>query len=217
MSRTVEQKAGGGESRSRRMVIIIGIVAVIAIAAVAALSTGGTSETTTPGVVVSETQPVTVSGAALPRYPEQGPDPAIGQQAPEVSGLSFDGTPVSIANDGNAKIIIFLAHWCPHCQNDVKELTPYIEANGLPAGVEFYSVATGSDPAAPNYPPSEWLKDWPIMTMADSSQGEAAQAFGLNAFPFFVFVTAEGNVDFRFPGEVPPETLVEAARTLAGS
>jgi len=32
-----------------------------------------------------------------------------------------------------------------------------------------------------------------------------------------MFVTSEGNVDFRFPGEVPPETLVDAARTLAGS
>ncbi|NOY55764.1 MAG: TlpA family protein disulfide reductase [Actinobacteria bacterium] len=214
MSKNVEQERAD-TTGSRRTVIVVAIVAVLAIAGIAALSTGGGNGSPGGGGTISETQPVTVSGVALPRYPEKGADPAVGQQAPTLSGFSFDGTPISITNDGKPKIIIFLTHWCPHCQNDVKELKPYIKANGLPDGVDFYAVSTASDPTAPNYPPSKWLADWPIPTMADDAQNSAAQAFGLNAFPFFVFVTAEGNVDFRFPGEVPPEALVEAAKQLA--
>ncbi|NIA25045.1 MAG: redoxin family protein [Gammaproteobacteria bacterium] len=216
MSKNGQQKPADA-SGSRSTVIIVAIVAILAIAGIAAISTIGAGDSAAGTGTISETQPVTVSGTALPRYPEQGADTAIGQQAPELSGLSFDGTPVSITNDGRPKIIIFLAHWCPHCQNDVKELTPYIKANGLPDDVDFYAVSTGSDPAAPNYPPSKWLADWPIPTIADDAQGAAAQAFGLNAFPFFVFVTAQGTIDFRFPGEVPPEALVDAAHVLAGN
>jgi cytochrome c biogenesis protein CcmG/thiol:disulfide interchange protein DsbE len=199
-----------------RLIIGIGIVAVLAIAVVAALSTGGGNGS--PGIEVAETQPVTVVGTALPRYPDDGSDdPAVGMPAPEVSGLSFDGTPVSITNDGRPKIILFLAHWCSHCQNDVELLTAYVKDNGLPPDVALYSVATGTDAGAPNYPPSEWLKEWPLPVIADSPQSEAAQAFGLSAFPFFVLVTADGIVDFRFPGEVQPDVLYQAAVTLANS
>jgi len=217
MSRNVQQKQPTRAARSRRTVIVVAIVAVIAMAAIAALTTGSGNDPSTADVVISETQSVTVSGVALPRYPEQGADPAIGMPAPELTGASFDGTPVIIANDGVPKILMFVAHWCPHCNNDVEALTPYIATNGLPDGVGFYAISTGSDSGAPNYPPSKWLRDFPVTTLADNPQSAAAQAFGLNAFPFFVFVTSEGNVDFRFPGEVPPETLYEAARTLAGS
>jgi len=201
--------------RSRRLWIIIGVFVMLAIAAVAGFSTRGGSPAA--NATIGETQMVTVTGTALPRYPEQGADPAIGMKAPLLSGSTFDGTLISIGDDGKPKIIVFLAHWCPHCQNDVKELTPYIDENGLPPGVEFYSVATGTDATAPNYPPSKWLADWPVPTMADSPDNTAAKAFGLNAFPFFVFVTADGKVDFRFPGEIRPEALFKAAEQLAAS
>ncbi|GBD85990.1 soluble secreted antigen MPT53 precursor [bacterium BMS3Abin02] len=201
--------------RSRRLWIIIGVLGILAIAAAAGLSTKGGPTAT--NATIGETQMVTVTGTALPRYPKQGADPAIGMRAPQLSGSSFDGTRISIGDDGKPKIIVFLTHWCPHCQNDVNELTPYIDENGLPPGVEFYSVATATDATAPNYPPSKWLADWPVPTMADSPENTAANAFGLNAFPFFVFVTADGKVDFRFPGEIPPEALFQAAERLAAS
>ena len=34
--------------------------------------------------------------------------------------MSFDGTPVEIAPDGKAKLVVFLAHWCPHCRAEVQ-------------------------------------------------------------------------------------------------
>jgi len=199
--------------RSRFTAIAIGIAAVAVIAVVAVLSTKGGGSTAD----VSQMQPVTVTGTALPRYPDSGADPAIGLSAPEISGFSFDGTPVSITADGKPKIIAILAHWCSHCQNDVELLTPYIQDNGMPHLVEFYAISTLADASSPNWPPSKWLKDWPVPTIADSSTSQAAQALGVSAFPFFVFITADGNVDFRFPGEVQPDVLYQAAITLANS
>ena len=52
-----------------------------------------------------------VSGAKLAVFAQPVPDSAAGQPAPEVRGTSFDGTAVSIANDGRTKALIFLAHW----------------------------------------------------------------------------------------------------------
>lgn len=198
----------------RRAIIISAIVAVVAIGLAAAISTmGGSTD-----VGLNQTQPVAITGTALPRYAgDQSADLAHGLQAPEISGLSFDGTPISITNDGTPKIIMFVAHWCSHCQNDVEALTSYIEANGLPTGADLYAVSTGTDSTAPNYPPSKWLEDFTVPTIADSAQSQAAQAYGLSAFPFFVFVTAQGTVDFRYPGEVQPDLLYQAAITLAGS
>lgn len=67
----------------------------------------------TDGPSIEQTRPVTVSGATLPVLLEGGQDPAVinGMMMPELSGASFDGTPISITNDGRPKVILFLAHW----------------------------------------------------------------------------------------------------------
>ena len=54
---------------------------------------------------------VSVSGSSLPPYSQETADGAVGMAMPEVTGESFDGTPVSITNDGRAKVILYLAHW----------------------------------------------------------------------------------------------------------
>ena len=52
-----------------------------------------------------------VSGARLAAFARPTPDAAAGQPAPEVRGTDFDGTAVSITNDGRTKALVFLAHW----------------------------------------------------------------------------------------------------------
>lgn len=203
--------------KQRTTAIIAIVVLVFALAGIAAMTTGRPAGDTPTAAAetISETQPVTITGTPLPRYPDQGPDPAIGMTAPELVGASFDGTPVTITNDGVPKVIMFIAHWCPHCNNDVEALRPYIKQNGIPDGTAIYAVSTSPQVGAPNYPPSQWLTDWPVTTLADDPENSAAQAYGLNAFPFFVFVTADGVIDFRFPGEVPPDALMDALNLLA--
>ncbi len=54
---------------------------------------------------------VSVSGGALPPFSQDTTDPAVGMLMPEVNGESFDGTPVSITNDGRSKVVLLLTHW----------------------------------------------------------------------------------------------------------
>jgi hypothetical protein len=57
-----------------------------------------------------------ISGDILPLLPEGGDDPAVGLAAPEIVGADFDGNPISITNDGKAKVILSLPARDPHRQ-----------------------------------------------------------------------------------------------------
>ena len=48
---------------------------------------------------------------------------------------------------------------------------------------------------------------WPIL--ADSSSREAAEAYGVSGFPFFVIVGADGTVKARVSGEVEIPALTQ--------
>jgi thiol-disulfide isomerase/thioredoxin len=198
----------------------IGVAALVVVLAVAALvsssSSGGKKK---PAAGVEETRPVVVTGAALPELPQTGADPAVGKEIPEVRGQSFDGTPVDIRNDGRPKLILFVAHWCPHCQREVPLLTDYLKSHPLPKGVDVYTVATATSPQRPNYPPSAWLAKvgWKAPTMADSDDAKAANAFGLSAFPYFVAVDGSGKVVARTTGEITTDEFANLAARALGN
>ena len=212
MSKKAVKKTPPRKRRSRRTPILIGAAVVAVVALVALLTTGSGSE----GENIKQTRPVTITGQALPTYQSGTPDPAVGMAAPEITGATFDGTPLSITNDGTPKAVILLAHWCPHCQTEVAELTPWITEKGIPEGVEIVSISTSVNAAKPNYPPSKWLADWPVPTVADDSNSSSARAFGLSGFPFVVFIDADGKVVGRSEGSVAPETLYQILDQLAG-
>jgi thiol-disulfide isomerase/thioredoxin len=198
----------------------IGVAAVVLVLAVAALvSSGGSGGKKKPAAGVQETRPVVVTGAALPELAQSGADPAVGKEIPEVRGQSFDGSPVDIRNDGRPKLILFVAHWCPHCQREVPLLTDYLKSHPLPKGVDIYTVATATSPQRPNYPPSAWLAKvgWKAPTMADSDDAKAANAFGLNAFPYFVAVDGSGKVVARTTGEITTDDFAGLAAKALGN
>jgi thiol-disulfide isomerase/thioredoxin len=105
-------------------------------------------------------------------------------------------------------MIVFVAHWCPHCQAEVPRLVS-LAKQGVFDGVQVSAVATSTSDQAPNYPPSAWLKDvkWPFPVLADSEAGTAAKAYGLSAFPYFVLVNPDGTVAGRGTGELPEDQL----------
>jgi len=161
---------------------------------------------------------VTVGGTPLAERPDEGSDPAIGQVVPAISGEQFDGASRSIPAAGTPKVVMFLAHWCPHCQAEVPLLAEELAQNGLPAGVDLYAVTTGTTDTRANFPPAEWLRDehWPVPTIADDASNRAAAAYGVTGFPTFVAVDAAGKVVARTSGELTVEqfrALVDAART----
>ena len=200
--------------KSRAPFVIIGGAIVIALViAIVATRNSGKGDTT-----LAQTQPVTVSGNPLPMLPDSGADAALGSAVPELKGAAFDGSAINIANDGHPKIVIFVAHWCPHCQAEVPVITKWIADNGAPAGVDVYAVSTGVSKDLPNYPPSSWLakEKWPLPTLADSNDSVAAQAFGLSAYPYFVVVNASGKLMYRATGELETTRLAQLV-TLAES
>lgn len=192
---------------------VAGLVLVLAVAAI--VSSGGSDEKDSSAQGVEEIRPVTVTGTALPEFEPGGADSAVGQTIPEVKGQSFDGSPVTIGNDGRSKLIVFVAHWCPHCQKEIPLLADWLKSNSLPGGVDLYTVSTGVTDKRPNYPPSKWLKKegWTAKTLADSQEQQAADAFGLSAFPYFVAVDGSGKVVARTSGEITTGQFAELAQS----
>lgn len=198
---------------NKTLVIGGGIVAVLALAVVFAFS--GADEVA-DGFAFGD---VSVDGATLPVLEAGTNDPALGTPAPVIIGADADGNELTIGGPGEPRIVLFLAHWCSHCQAEVPRVTDYLTENDV--DVEFQSVATGSNATAPNYPPSVWLEreEWPVPTVYDDAAGTAGAAYGLSGFPFWVILDSEGVVQSRFSGEATTEQLeavVEFAETLRG-
>ena len=198
------------------VLVLVGVVVLALIAVIVGLVGGGDDDDDAGAPAGGETRDVEVAGEALAPLEDPADDPAVGRPAPVVTGETFAGDTLAIPGDGPA-VVVFLAHWCPHCQREVPFLVEHFEATGMPEDVDVLAVTTSVDPSAPNYPPSEWLEreDWTIPTLYDDEDNSAAQAFGLSAFPYFVAIDADGNVVARTSGELEApqvEALLDAAR-----
>ncbi len=201
-------QAGPSASSRRTMFIAAGaaaLVIVLAVVAVIATKSGSDSdsdEVTTASSV--EMGNVTVTGTPLALLPEGGAtDPAVGAKAPTLVGSTFDGSSLSITPGVRPTVVMFVAHWCPHCQREVPQVVKWLAA-GVADGVDLRVVSTGTDAKLPNYPPSAWLaaEGLDVPTMVDSDATDGATAYGLTSFPFFVAVDAKGNVTQRMSGEL---------------
>ena len=143
---------------------------------VAVVASGGGDDSSAKATSF-ETHAVTVDGTPLPSYDStKSPDPGIGKTIPTLEGVSvLDGKPVTVKPTGKPQMVLFVAHWCPHCQAEVPRLVD-LAKQGVFDGVEVTAVATGTNSAYPNYPPSAWLEGvkWPFPVLADSPQFTAA-------------------------------------------
>jgi len=222
-SRSRESRRAAARSRERgsgrnRWLLPAGAALVVVAAAVGAILLSGGD----PGDPASTPRPTgsalasgdggatpVVTGGALPEFTAPAGDPAVGQTIPTVTSPS-----ASIALDGRSKVLLFLAHWCQHCQNEVPRVQSWLAAGGLPADVDLISVSTAIDSTFPNYPPEAWLEreGWSAPVIRDGT-GVVADAFGLSAFPYWVFVNADGTVQGRLTGELETSDL----ETIVGS
>lgn len=197
--------------------VIIGVAVAAGLAVVVFLSAQLASEDATATSTLAADD-VTVRGDRLPGF-APGEDAALGRTAPEIESVDFSGAPSNILHDGTPKLIIFLAHWCPHCQREVPVLQNWINQNGLPAGAEFISVATGIDRARPNYPPDEWLQreGWTPRVVLDDARSDIGVAYGLSAYPYYVMLDGDGTVLQRFGGEQDPAVVGGLLNNLASA
>ena len=163
----------------------------------------------------------TINGEYLPKYAGENDDNvAVGLPGPTFSGPNENSDIVSLEKDGNAKALLFLAHWCPHCQREVPRVSKWLEENGVPSEIEILAVSTAVREGTPNYPPSEWFikERWPTDIFVDNQDNDLAAAYGLAGFPYWVLVDATGRVVHRSSGELTEEQfgyLVELAISLA--
>ena len=226
------RSSGDGGDSGSKMRIWIGLTAVVALVVgiVVFASRGDSnpnsagSDTTLAGSSLPDSQPVTFTGAALAKLDDTlKPDPAVGLDAPLLSGLNFAGEPIVMdpATKG-PYMLVFLAHWCPHCNAEVPRLNDWKHSGAVPPGLNVIGVATAVSSASANYPPAAWFSnkgwEWPVMVDEKSGDngeaGKAAITYGAPGWPYFVIVGADGKVKVRVSGEVEIselQTLVDAA------
>ncbi|AXV06198.1 hypothetical protein DVS28_a1505 [Euzebya pacifica] len=203
-----ERRAG---MRNRLVTVIGAVVALAVVVGVGILLVQGSDASL--GVPAATAD----DGSVLPDIPQAGADPAIGTEAPVVVGYEPDGTALAIGGEGAPQAVVFMAHWCPHCQEELPLIGDWVADGQLADGVQLVAVSTLHDPARPNWPPDEWLasEDFPGEVLVDSD-GAAAEAWGLSGTPMWVFTDADGTVVARYSGQIDAERFAEATALAAG-
>jgi len=116
------------------------------------------------------------------------------------------------------KIIVFLAHWCPHCQVEVPKVTARLGTGSETDGVAWYGVATASNSTRDNWSPAAWLADagFPAPVIMDDLNSSVLDAYGITSFPGWAIVSADGTIIARATGELPV-AAVDALIVLAAN
>ena len=164
------------------------------------------SEPVAAGLPEGET---TVTGDLLPEFAGDNDDNiALGLAAPIFSAPNENSEIVSLEKNGNAKALLFLAHWCGYCQKEVPVVQGFIDSAGVPPGVDVIAIATSIDRGRENYPPQKWLADegWSETQIYDLDR-EIGNAYGLSAFPYWVFLDKDLNVVARRTGNLPADMV----------
>ena len=202
----------GGKTLNKNFLIAAAVLLVIgfAVAVGVTLST----EPLTAGLPEGET---TVTGDPLPTYAGQNDDNlSVGLAAPIFSGPNENSEIISLEKNGNAKALLFLAHWCGFCQDEVPSVQEWIDTIGVPDGVDIIAVATSIDRSRGNYPPQEWLERerWSETQIYDLDK-EIGDAYGLTSFPDWVFLDSDLNVKARRTGNLPQDAVGQLLLQLA--
>jgi cytochrome c biogenesis protein CcmG/thiol:disulfide interchange protein DsbE len=150
-----------------------------------------------------------VTGDLLPEFAGENDDNiALGLAAPTFSAPNENSEIVNLEKNGNAKALLFLAHWCGYCQKEVPVVQGFIDSVGVPPGVDVIAIATSIDRGRENYPPQRWLADegWSEAQLYDLDR-EIGNAYGLTAFPYWVFLDKDLNVVARRTGNLPADMV----------
>ncbi len=185
----------------RRLLATLAVVAV----ALGACSGGDTSPDSAPG--------------ALPEF-EGGDDPAVGRDAPAISGADYAGEPSSFApGERGPTLLVFLAHWCGHCDAEITTMIEWEASGAVPERLDVVGISTAATDSRDNYPPGEWLdrRGWPWPVIADDEEeGGFAGLYGMTGTPFLVLVDDDGKVVARAGGEKSAAELSEFVSSVAG-
>ena len=166
---------------------------------------------------------ISFNGVALPGLVD-GADPAVGMKAPLfVTTDLVTGEQVVVGGGGGpndtAKVILFAAHWCPLCQQEIPFVADWLNQNALPEGVELVAVSAFPDPNRANYPPADWFTgvDWPYPVVADDGNGSIMTMYGMSRVPGWVVLDNQNFVLTRLTGGLDSAGLDALVNLAAGS
>lgn len=179
--------------------VVLGLVALVALTA--ARESGSRLD------LQDVAAPVQMVGAGLP---PAGSRSSVPLPSPALSMRSSAGDRVDIGASDGPEVVVFLAHWCPACQEEVPSLVRFLRTSGLPEGLRLTVVLTGLDPSRPNWPPQDWLDSeglvegtygsGQVVVVVDDEAGTAMSSFGLSAYPAWAAIDAQGQVRLRLTG-----------------
>ena len=212
-----------GERGNALPYVIGALVLVVAVALGVSVALGGDDDSDTTAGAAGGGNALVYGDVSVPSSPlpsfegDTASDVAVGQAAPIVQGQAFDASGVTLGGSGEPTMVVFLAHWCPHCQAELPVLVEEAAA-GTFDDMRTVAVLTSTNSDAPNFPPAAWLAEegWTGEVLVDDEAGTAGAAYGLSSFPFIVWIDADGNVVARVAGEAPASTIAEFSDLARG-
>lgn len=215
--------APNSKSRWPAILTVLGVIVGLALIVLASKQ----SKDSEKSLITRQLDSPTIEGEALPTYAATAADKAIGMTAPTVKGKNFDDEAVTLGPNGNAHLVTFMAHWCPHCNAEAPTLAEQI-AKGVPDGVDVTVVSAGASPNRANWPPQDWisqmkLKGEGVQVIRDPGledkanadpKASANAAYGLDGFPYVVLLDKDMKVLGRYSGEQPEEFWADVFSSL---
>ena len=116
---------------------------------------------------------------------------------PLVGSITVGGQPlVRDATSATVWVMLFVQHWCPHCDGAVRAMTVWSASK---PEVRSTVVAFNTQPWKQNYPPSDWLQSlgWRGEIVLDNAENDLARYFGVDRSPTFVVVGNDNRVRLR--------------------
>ena len=115
-------------------------------------------------------------------------------KAPDFAGTDLEGTEHALLQyQGRPLILYFWATWCPACRRDVKQIADVYEKN-KDSGVAFLSVSLDQDRQKLAEYVAEQGITFPVLFDGKGWEDPVARAYGVQATPGFVVVTADQNL-----------------------
>ncbi len=221
--RTADQQVGVPEARKTGPIIagvIVGVLVAFVGVALLIAQPWKSDKTGTALDSALEFQAVTVKGNPIPPDPSSAgktADTGIGMVGPEIQGKTFLGKPIDIKVGPKPKVVMFFAHWCPHCQKEVPIIGQWLNDNKGKYDVDYYAVSTGASAGKGNYPPSKWFnkEKFPLDVLADNSNADAANAYGLSSYPYLVFLDKDNKLVARNSSEITPDQITSYVKQIA--
>ena len=154
-----------------------------------------------------------VSGEKLSIFdPASEIDSTKGKKSPKINYLLESQNVYVDYTDERPTIFLFVAHWCPYCQNEIPIVKNWVQNEQLfDHGINIVLVVTNTNPDKSNYPPDLWLnnEEWGYPVIYDDNLSTLGKYFGVPAFPYWVFTEPDGTIAFRYAGSLSEEQLLD--------